>query len=84
MTSEQVIETEIDEYVPTHDRSFHQSHVKLCPLVQCLTQPIMTMPLSVVKSWLEQAVSNMGHTSICCMVCLMQQSQVSGSFEYHH
>ena len=23
-------------------------------------------------------------TSRCCMVCLMQQSHISGSFEYHH
>ena len=36
----------------------------------------------VVRSWGEQAVSIMGQTSRCCMVCLMPQSQVSGTFEY--
>ena len=44
----------------------------------------MAMPLAIVRSWGEQAVSIMGHTSRCCMVCLMPQSQVSVSFEYPH
>ena len=50
---------------------------------QCLAQP-MAIPLTVVRSWGEQAVSIMGPTSRCCMVCLMRQSQVSVSFEYPH
>ena len=54
-----------------------------CQIVpsQCMAQP-MAIPLAVVRSWVEQAVYIMGQTSRCCMVCLMPQSQVSGSFEY--
>ena len=48
---------------------------------QCLGQP-MAMQLAIVMYWVEQAVSIMGQTSRCCMVYLMPQSQVSGSFEY--
>ena len=44
----------------------------------------MAMSLAVVRSWGEQAVSIMGETSRCCMVCLMPQSQVSGSLENPH
>ena len=50
---------------------------------ECLAQP-MTMPLTIVRSWGEQAVSIMGQTSRCCMVCLVPQSQVSCSLENHH
>ena len=49
-------------------------------LSQCLTNP-MAMPLAVVRYWVEYAVSIMGQTSRCCMVCLMPQSQVSGSLD---
>ena len=43
---------------------------------QCLAQP-MAMPLAVVRSWGDQAVSIMGQTSRSCMVCLMPQSIAS-------
>ena len=46
--------------------------------LQCLAQP-MAMPLAVARSWGEQAVSIMGQTSRCCLVCLMPQSHVSCS-----
>ena len=51
--------------------SFHQESY-VCQIVpsQCLAQP-MAMPLAVARSWGEQAVSIMGQTSRCCMVCLM-------------
>ena len=52
-------------------------------VVMLFSQPI-AMPLAVVGSWVEQAVSIVGQTSRCCMVCLMPQSQGSGSFEYPH
>ena len=52
-------------------------------LSQCLAQP-MAMSLAVVRYWGEQAVSIMGQTSRCCIVCLMPQSQVSGSLENPH
>ena len=42
------------------------------------------MPLAIVRSWGEQAVSIMGQTSRCCMVCLMPQSQISCSLENPH
>ena len=64
--------------------SFHQeSYVSQIVPSQCLAQP-MAMSLAVVRSWGEQAVSIMGQTSRCCMVCLMPQSQVSGSVENPH
>ena len=44
----------------------------------------MAMPLAGVGSWGEQAVSIMEQTSRCCMVCLMPQSKLSGSFENPH
>ena len=50
---------------------------------QCLAQP-MAMSLAVVRSWGEQAVSIMWQTSRCCMVCLVPQSQFSGSLENPH
>ena len=53
------------------------------PPPQCLTQS-MAMSLAVVRSWGEQAVSIMGQTSRCCMVCLTPQSQVSCSLENPH
>ena len=60
--------------------SFHHLHVShQLVLSQCLTQP-MAMPLTVVRSWVEQAVFIMGQTTRCCMVCLMPPSQVYGSF----
>ena len=40
--------------------------------------------IAFVRSWGEQAVSIMGQTSRCCMVCLMPQSHVSGSLENPH
>ena len=57
--------------------SFHQESY-VCQIVssQCLAQP-MAMTLAVVRSWGEQAVSVMGQTSRCCMVCVMPQSHVS-------
>ena len=58
-------------------------HVSQIVSSQCLAQP-MAMSLAVVRSWGEQAVSIMGQTSRCCMVCLMPQSQVSGSLENPH
>ena len=59
--------------------------VVCCQIVpsQCLAQP-MAMPLAVARSWGEQAVSIMGQTSRCCMVCLMPQSHVSCSLENPH
>ena len=64
--------------------SFHQeSYVGQIVPSQCLAQP-MAMSLAVVRSWGEQAVSIMGQTSRCCMVCLMLQSQVSCSLENPH
>ena len=64
--------------------SFHQeSYVRQIVPSQCLTQP-MAMPLAVARSWGEQAVSIMGQTSRCCMVCLMPQSHVSCSLENPH
>ena len=64
--------------------SFHQeSYVSQIVPSQCLAQP-MAMSLAVVRSWGEQAVSIMGQTSRCCMICLMPQSQVSGSVENPH
>ena len=50
---------------------------------QCLAQP-MAMSLAVARSWGEHAVPIMGQTSRCCVVCLMPQSQVSGSLENPH
>ena len=63
---------------------FHQESY-VCQIVpsQCLAQP-MAMPLAVARSWGEQAVSIMGQTSRCCMVCLMPQSHVSCSLEDPH
>ena len=61
----------------------HESYVRQIVPSQCLAQP-MAMPLAVIRSWAEQAVSIMGHTSRCCMVCLMPQSQVYCSFENPH
>ena len=52
--------------------------VKLCPA------NAMAMSLAVVRSWGEQVVFIMGQTSRCCMVCLVPQSQVSGSVENPH
>ena len=64
--------------------SFHQdSYVRQTVPSQCLAQP-MAMPLAIVRSWGEQAVSIMGQTSMCCMVCLMPQSQISCSLENPH
>ena len=64
--------------------SFHQeSYVRQIVPSQCLAQP-MAMPLAVARSWGEQAVSIMGQTSRCCMVCLMPQSHVSCSLENPH
>ena len=64
--------------------SFHQeSYVSQIVPSQCLAQP-MAMSLDIVRSWGEQAVSIMGQTSRCCMVCLMPQSQVSVSLENPH
>ena len=58
---------------PSPVLSFHQSYVdvKIVPS-QCQTQP-MAMSLAVVRLWVEQAVSTMGHTSRCCMVFLMPE-----------
>ena len=51
---------------------------------QCLAQP-MAMSLAVARSWGVHAVSIMGQTSRCCIVCLIPQSHIiSGSFEYPH
>ena len=64
--------------------SFHQElYVRQIVPSQCLAQP-MAMPLAVARSWGEQAVSIMGQTSRCCMVCLMPQSHVSCSLENPH
>ena len=64
--------------------SFHQeSYVSQSVPSQCLAQP-MAMSLAVVRFWGEQAVSIMGQTSRSCMVCLMPQSQISGSLENPH
>ena len=70
-----------------HSSSFlsfhHESQVGQIVPSQCLAQP-MAMPLAIVRSWGEQAVFIMGQTSMCCVVCLMPQSQVSCSFENPH
>ena len=64
--------------------SFHQEpYIRQIMPSQCLAQ-LMAMSLAVVRSWGEQAVSIMGQTSRCCMVCLMPESQVSGSLENPH
>ena len=64
--------------------SFHQvSYVSQIVPSQCLAQS-MAMSLAVVRSWGEQAVSIMGQTSRCCVVCLIPQSQVSCSLENPH
>ena len=42
------------------------------------------MPLAVIRSWGEHAVSIMGQTSRCCMVYLMSQSQVFCSLKNPH
>ena len=64
--------------------SFHkESYARQTVPSQCLAQPI-AMPLAIVRSWGEQAVSIMGQTSRCCMVCLMPQSQVSCSLDKPH
>ena len=64
--------------------SFHQeSYVRQIVPSQCLEQS-MAMSLAVARSWGEQAVSIMGQTSRCCMLCLMPQSQVSCSLENPH
>ena len=64
--------------------SFHQdSYVLQIVPSQCLAQP-KAMPLAVARSWGEQAVSIMGQTSRCCMVCLMPQSHVSCSLKNPH
>ena len=64
--------------------SFHQeSYVRQIVPSQCLAQP-MAMPVAVARSWGEQAVSIVGQTSRCCMVCLMPQSHVSCSLETPH
>ena len=47
-----------------------ESYVRQTVPSQCLAHP-MAMPLAIVRSWGEQAVSIMGQTSRCCMVCLM-------------
>ena len=56
-----------------------------CQIVpsQCLAQP-MTMPLALVRYWVEQAVYIVGQPSGCCMVCLMPRTQLSGSLEFSH
>ena len=59
----------------------------LPPGVVCQSNCALPMPGTAdgdVRSWGEQAVSIMGQTSRCCMVCLMPQSQVSGSVENPH
>ena len=64
--------------------SLHQeSYVSQIVPSQYLAQP-MAMSLAFVRSWGEQAVSIVEQTSRCCMVCLMPQSQVSGSVENPH
>ena len=69
---------------PSSFLSFHQeSYVRQIVPSQCLVQS-MAMSLAIVRSWGEQAVSIMGQTSRCCMVCLMPQSQVSCSLENPH
>ena len=63
---------------------FHQeSYVRQIVPSQCLAQP-MVMPLALARSWGEQAVSIMGQTTRCCMVCLMPQSHISCSLENPH
>ena len=59
--------------------------VKSCPpnAWQCLAYS-MAMPLAIVRSWGEQAVSIMGQTSRCRMVCLMPQPQVFCSLKNPH
>ena len=71
-------------YLKSSFLSFHQeSYVRQIVPSQCLAQP-MAMPLAVARSWGEQALSIMGQTSRCCMVCLMPQSHVSCSLENPH
>ena len=60
-----------------------ESYVRQIVPSQCLAQP-MAMPLAILRSWGQQAVSIMGQTSRCCMVCLMPQSHVSCSLENPH
>ena len=55
----------------------HESYVRQIVLSQCLAQP-MAMPLTGVRSLEDQAVFI--SIILCCMVCLMLHSQVSGSF----
>ena len=63
----------------------------LPPGVVCQSNCVLPMPgtadgdvVSRCQVLGEQAVSLMGQTSRCCMVCLMPQSQVSGSLEKNH
>ena len=64
--------------------SFRQElYVRQIVPSQCLAHP-EAMPLAVVRSWGEQAVSIMGQTSRCCMVCLKPQSHVSCSLGNPH
>ena len=64
--------------------SFHQkTHVRQIVPSQCLAQP-MTMPLAIVRPWVQQAVFIMGQTRRCCMVGLMPQSQDSTPLENPH
>ena len=64
--------------------SFHQeSYVRQIVFSQCLEQP-MAMPVAIVRSCGEQAVSTMGQTSRCCVICLMRLSHVSCSLENPH
>ena len=65
---------------PSPFLSFHQSHVKSCPP----GVPATADGDVISRCLVEQAVFIMGQISRCCMVCLMPQSQVSGSFEYLH
>ena len=50
---------------------------------QCLAYS-MAMPLAIVRSCGEQAVSIMGQTSRCCMVCLMPHPQFFCSLKNPH
>ena len=62
--------------------AFHQTHLR--QLVPPMTGSVAAKPLAVVRSRVEKALFIMGQTSACCMVCLVPQSQVSGSFENPH
>ena len=55
--------------------------IVLPPGVVCQSNYVLPRPGTADG---EQAVSIMGQTSRCCMVCLMPQSQVSGSLENPH